>query len=130
MTDRDISDSSDNKKDVGSEADDKLHEVASEVAAAARAVVASVKSQGIVQSVLHWEKFWQEFWEALPKNPETGKLHTRNFNKDNWDKTEAMNKQCDARIVAFQQIGMDTQKASDVANTNLQMSDNTSTPGV
>ena len=135
MSDRDIKDSSDNKKDVGSEADDKLHEVASEVAAAARAVVASVQSQGIVQSVINWEHLWQDFWTSLPKQTsaekqsDTEKLATQQFNEKNWQDTESMHKQTDVRIVAFQHINMDVKKSAQAALTNMQMSESTPSRG-
>jgi hypothetical protein len=118
--DRDAGKARDTGPDVGREV---ASEVASEVGAAVQSVIQSVKTQGIVQSVIHWENLWDGFWASLPKNPQTGKLQTAKFTGEHWEKTEKMHDQCEARIVAFRQIGRENSKSADSAQTNMQMAD-------
>lgn len=118
----DRSDAKDSGQDVSS-LRDVGNEVASEVARAAAAVVASVNTGGMVQNVVAWENNWNLFWQSLPKDEQTGKLKTAHFTEKHWQETEGMQKQCDARLVAFSELGKQRKKAAENAITNLKMAD-------
>ncbi len=126
MSDRDSGDRGFDQKDAGKDVSgirDVGSEVASEVARAAASVVASVNTGGMVQNVVAWESNWNLFWQSLPKDEQTGKLKTAHFTEKHWQETVGMQKQCDARIVAFSQLGDQRKKAAENAGTNLKMAD-------